>query len=108
MQLDQFKQAALDEILKKIILIAHPKKVILFGSAVRGEMGTQSDFDLLVVVENSVLCRRTAQEIYRSLVGVGFAADILVVHEEDIELLKDQDGTVIKPALLEGKVLHAA
>ena len=106
--LDPLRQAVLDEILRKIVKIAQPKKVILFGSASRGQMSAHSDFDLLVVVENNVACRRTAQQIYLDLVGVGFAADILVVHEEDVESLKNQDGTIIKPALQEGKVVHAA
>ncbi len=54
-----------------------PKKIILFGSAVRGEMTENSDLDLLVVVPPGVHRRQTAQKIYRNLIGVGFAADII-------------------------------
>ena len=101
-------ETILNEIVKRIIATAHPKKIVLFGSAARGQMTDHSDFDLLVIVKNSMPCRHTAQNIYLSLVGVGFAADIIVIHEDDAALLENQEGTIIKPALSEGRVLHAA
>jgi len=39
----------LDEIVSRIVNVAHPDKIILFGSAARGEIGSNSDIDLLVV-----------------------------------------------------------
>jgi len=52
--------------------------------------------------------RNTAQKIYRNLVGLGFAADIVVVTEDDVERFKDNSGMIIQPALKEGKLLYAA
>ncbi len=98
----------LNEIIKRILDVVHPKNIILFGSAVRGEMGADSDIDLLVVVPSGLHRRKTAQKIYRNLIGVGFAVDIVVVLEDDIERFKDRNGMVIQPALKEGKVLYAA
>lgn len=98
----------LNETLKRILGVVKPKKVILFGSAVRGEMGKNSDIDLLVVVSSGLHRRKTAQKIYRNLIGVGFAADIIVVTEDDIEQFKDHKGMIIKPVLEEGRVLYAA
>ncbi|MDD3927940.1 MAG: nucleotidyltransferase domain-containing protein [bacterium] len=96
------------EIVKRVIATASPLKIILFGSAARGEMGPNSDLDILVVMPTGAHRRQTAQKIYRSLIGVGFAADIVVVTEEDIERFKDSDATVIRPAIEEGQVLYAA
>jgi len=98
----------LAEAVRRIVEAVRPKKIILFGSAVRGEMGPDSDMDLLVVIPPGGHRRRTAQTIYRNLIGVGFAADIIVVTEGDIEQYKDQIGMVIRPALEEGKVIYAA
>ena len=98
----------LDETLKRILAVVKPKKVILFGSAVRGEMGANSDIDLLVVVPSGLHRRKTAQKIYRNMIGVGFAADIVVVTEDDIERYGENSGMVIRPALEEGEVLYAA
>jgi len=50
----------LNEIILRIVKTAHPLKIILFGSAQRGEMGPNSDLDILVVVPwNRLLRLRT-------------------------------------------------
>ena len=95
------------EIVKRILLVVHPKKIILFGSAVRGEIGPNSDLDFLVIVSSSEHRRKTAQKIYRNLIGVGFTADIIVVTEKNVERYKNNTGMIIKPALEEWKVLYA-
>ena len=98
----------LDEIIGRIVKTAHPRKIILFGSAGRGDMGPNSDLDILVVMPPGVHRRKTARSIYRNLIGVGFAADIVVVTEQDIERYKDNIGMVIKPALEQGRLLYAS
>ena len=40
----------LDDLVRRIVEVAHPRQIILFGSAARGDMGPQSDIDVLVVV----------------------------------------------------------
>ncbi|MBI5408058.1 MAG: nucleotidyltransferase domain-containing protein [Nitrospirae bacterium] len=105
-------QQSLDNILKetvqRILSVVQPKKVLLFGSASRGEMHKDSDIDILVVVQSGTHRRKTAQKIYRNMIGVGFAVDIIVVTDDDMEEFKDNLGMVIRPALEEGKILYAA
>jgi len=98
----------LQETLQRILEVAKPKKVILFGSAARGSMGANSDIDLLVVVPSGVHRRRTAQNIYQNMIGVGFAADIVVVTEDDVERYGNRPGMVIMQAVNEGRILYAA
>jgi predicted nucleotidyltransferase len=38
----------LNEIIRRIVEVARPDRIILFGSAARREMGRDSDIDLLV------------------------------------------------------------
>lgn len=104
----QVKQKVLDEIIRRIVEVAQPEKIIMFGSAVRGEMGPNSDVDLLVVKSNVAHRGRLAGDIYMNLIGAGQAVDVIVVTPEDIEQYKDAIGLVIKPALREGKVICAA
>lgn len=99
---------ALKETIQRIARTAHPKKILLFGSAARGEMGPNSDLDLLVIVADGQHRRKTAQEIYRSLIGVGFASDIVVVTESDVETYRENPGTVISSALREGRCVYDA
>lgn len=39
----------LTEILRRIVDVARPEKIILFGSTARGDRGPDSDLDLLVI-----------------------------------------------------------
>lgn len=98
----------LNNIVSRIIETSRPAKVILFGSASRGDMTEESDFDILVITKNGTHRRRTAQLIYKNISDIGFASDIVVVTEEDIEFYKDEETSIISPALKEGKVLYAA
>lgn len=95
----------LDDVVRRIVEVAQPEKVILFGSAARGELKPDSDLDLLVI-KSGVHRRRLAQAIYMNLFGVGPAVDIVVVTPEDVERYKDSFALVIEPALREGKVVY--
>ncbi|MBI5410139.1 MAG: nucleotidyltransferase domain-containing protein [Nitrospirae bacterium] len=100
-------QEKLKEIIHRIVEVAKPDKIILFGSAARGEMGPNSDVDLLVVKSGDFHRGCLTEEIYMNLFGVGQAVDIIVVTPEDVERYKDSFAVVIYPALREGKVVYA-
>ncbi|MBI3078694.1 MAG: nucleotidyltransferase domain-containing protein [Deltaproteobacteria bacterium] len=97
----------LDEIIRRIVEVAKPEKIIMFGSAARGEMGPNSDVDLLVIKSGANRLELTGQ-IYMNMHGVGQAVDIVVVTPEDVERYRDSFALVIYPALREGKVVYAA
>ena len=102
------EQGLLDEVVKRTVKAVQPLRIILFGSAARGTMGQHSDLDLLVVVPDGVHRRRTAQAVYKSLRGMGFAKDVVVVTESDIRQYGDNPSLVIYPALRQGKELYHA
>ena len=95
----------LSEVIRRIVEVAQPERIILFGSAARGEMGPNSDLDLLVVKAGAHR-RRLAQKIYMNLFGVGQAVDVVVVSPEDIKRYRNSHSLVIKPAMQEGKVVY--
>ena len=98
-------QDTLNDIIRRVVEVAEPERIILFGSAARGEMNRHSDVDLLVVKDVADLRRLTA-EIYRRLYGVGAAVDIVMVTPQDVERYRDSHALVIKPALREGTVMY--
>ena len=100
-------QPVLDEIVRRIVEVAEPEQIILFGSAARGEMGPHSDVDLLVVKAGADALDLMGR-IYRRLRGVGAAVDAIVVSPEDVERYRNSHALVIKPALREGKVVYEA
>lgn len=109
--LSEGTQSALDllgEVVRRIVEVASPDRIILFGSTARGESGPQSDLDLLVVKTGVAHRRRLAQRIYKHLLGVEVPVDVLVVTPEDVEAFKNRVGTMIGPALREGRVVYVA
>ena len=95
-----------DEVKRRILQTVQPQRVLLFGSAARGEMTPDSDLDVLVIVPGPVHRRQIEQHIYASLRGLHFPIDVIVATEEDIEKYGDRIGTIYRPALREGKVLY--
>ena len=63
-------QQILDDIIRRIVEVAQPEKIILFGSAARGEMNRHSDVDLLVVKDGSDPWT-VMGDIYGNLRGAG-------------------------------------
>jgi predicted nucleotidyltransferase len=98
----------LDEVVRRVVEVARPERIILFGSAARGAAGPDSDLDLLVVKRGVPHRRRLAQQIYSRLVGVEVPVDVLVVTPEDVEAFRDKVGTIIGPALREGREVYVA
>jgi len=99
----------IEEIVRRVTSAVHLLRVILFGSAARGEMGPESDVDLLIVVPDGTRRRDASRKAYRALSGLGVAKDVIVVTESDVKEFGENPSLVIKPALEEGReVYHAA
>jgi predicted nucleotidyltransferase len=98
----------LEEITARILSVAKPSRVVLFGSGARGAMGKDSDLDILVIVREPVHRRQLAQKIDRTLHGLGVPVDILVATEADVKKYGHLPGTILKPALRDGRVLYEA
>ena len=100
-------RSVLADIVERVVEAARPDKIILFGSAARGEMGPNSDIDLLVIKSGKFNRDRVAREIYRRLSGSA-AVDAVVVTSEEVEQYGDSPYLVIYPALRDGKVVYHA
>ena len=101
-------QDKIKELVRRIVKTVEPNRILLFGSAARGNLGPDSDLDVLVIMPDGVHRRQTAQKIHRSLAGIGISKDILVVTESDVKEYADNPSLVIYPALREGKELYRA
>lgn len=102
------KDEVIEEVVRRIVEVAQPERIILFGSAARGQVGPDSDLDFLVIKSGVEHRGRLAGNIYRRLFGVPVPVDVLVVTPEDVEYLKDKVGNVVGPALREGREVYAA
>jgi predicted nucleotidyltransferase len=98
--------AVLADIVNRIVRAAKPQKIVLFGSAARGEMGPDSDYDLLVIKGGKFNYWRLMRKIQEHLTGKKAAVDVVLWRAEDVERYRDSHCLVICPALKEGKVVY--
>lgn len=94
-------------VVEKIIEISKPRKVILFGSYVRGDMNMNSDLDVLIVTDRNIENpRKESVRIRRALRGILMPMDILVVQEKDLETMANTPGLIYREAIRNGKVVY--
>lgn len=99
-------ESALQEAVDRIATRFHPDKIILFGSAARGQGGPDSDADLLVVMPVEGSKRQQAVQIDLALEGIPIPIDLVVITPDEVEKYRDAMGTIIHEAVREGKVLY--
>jgi len=98
----------LNELVHRIVTTVHPLRVILFGSAARGEMGTDSDIDVLVVMPDGTHRRHTAEMLQRQFFGIPYGIDVVVATPTDLEKYRQSVGLIYRTILEEGRELYAA
>lgn len=96
----------LHEVVRRIIAVAEPEEIILFGSAARGQLRRHSDFDLLVVKAGVEDRHRLAQDIHVHFFGIPVPIDLIVVTPDEIRDSRGRWWTFLGRALLEGKRIY--
>ncbi len=98
----------IEELVQRIKNAVQPLRIILFGSAARSTMKSDSDFDILVIMPEGVHRRHTAQYLHQQLIGFNFPVDILVATPTMLERYRHNPGLVYSVALKEGKDIYVA
>ena len=97
----------LAKMVKRLVERFDPDSIILFGSHARGTAQPESDIDLLVILSFTGSPRAKRLEMRLALHEFPVATDIIVATPDDVERWRDVVGTIIRPALTEGKILYA-
>src|SRR5437016_7397932 len=97
--------AILADIVKRIVRAAKPEKIVLFGSAARGTMGPDSDYDVLVIKGGKYKQWPLLTRIYHCLPGTA-AVDVVLATPEVVERYRDTHCLVYCRAMWEGKVIY--
>ena len=84
----------------------NPDKIILFGSQARNDSDKNSDIDLLVLINPNGNRRKLIVEMDRTLRGLNYSRDIVILSSKEFERDKYIAGTLARYAYLEGKVLY--
>jgi predicted nucleotidyltransferase len=101
-----FDHGLVDQVVRKIAGEFNPERIIIFGSAAKGEAGDQSDLDILVVMNTELPYYKRAPEVRRKLLEIPLAMDILVTTPEEFGVYKDDNRSFIKDIVRTGKIAY--
>jgi excisionase family DNA binding protein len=94
-------------IVGRIVRVADPAKIVLFGSRARGDAREDSDYDLLVIVDDATNRRALRIAIRRSFDDLAVAADVIVATvEEAAGRIPGRPAGVVYWALRGGHVVY--
>ncbi len=97
-----------DDLVSRIVDAVHPMRIIVFGSAAQGQIGPDSDIDVMVVMPDGTHCLNTTRYLYQRMIGFSFPVDILVATPTVLERHKDNRGLIYRTILAEGREIYAA
>ena len=100
--------ALIGEIVRRILSVAQPDKIILFGSAATGPMSRDSDIDLLIVETGPIDRPQEYVRVRRALGSMGFPFDLLFITKDWFEASKNVSGGIAYPAHKHGRVIYEA
>lgn len=95
------------EALNRILSVAKPERVVLFGSWARAEADADSDLDLLVVLPLTEPRHELALRLLQALADLPVPKDLIVLSPEEWETKRHLPGTIAYPADREGLILYA-
>ena len=101
-------ETLLSEVVRRILTVSHPNRIILFGSAATGQMTKDSDLDILVVEPQPGDTRDRSVKIRRALGDVRYPVDVIVMSSERFEATKNLIGGIAYPACKYGYALYEA
>jgi len=96
----------IESIVQQLIDKYRPSKIILFGSAARGEYDKVNDLDFLILKQDVPLRGLDRMRELDDLIDRNMAADMLVYRPEEFEHLIKLGDPFIKRILSEGRVLY--
>ena len=96
----------LQAVVRRLLTVGAPYKIVLFGSRARGDARADSDLDLLIIEASDLPRYKRSPRYLRALVGLFPAKDVMVWTPEEVEAWAEVPQAFITTALREGKTLY--
>jgi predicted nucleotidyltransferase len=96
-------------VVRRLVEAYSPERIYLFGSVARGEVGPDSDYDIMVIVPDDAPPERLRSRLgYRALRGTGTAADVVVWSRSGFERRARVAASLPAIVAREGMLLYSA
>jgi predicted nucleotidyltransferase len=99
-------QSEIKSITNQIIEKYNPEKIILFGSAARGQFSLDSDADFLIIKKNTPYYGADRIRELSRLIERNIPIDLLVYKPEEFKKRIEMGDPFLKAILKEGKILY--
>ena len=101
------EDAALERLVAYVRDVARPQRIVLFGSRATGHARPDSDYDLLIVLDDDgPTPREVTGALYSGKVGFDVAADFVVTTAAKLERHRDNVGLIYGEALDTGRDVY--
>jgi predicted nucleotidyltransferase len=101
-------ESVLSEVVRRVLAVARPDRIILFGSAATGQMTKDSDIDILIVEPTAKNRHEESVAITDAIGDVRFPVDVKIISSERFEATKNIIGGIAYPAHKYGRILYEA
>src|SRR6185436_1944732 len=95
-----------EAVVQRLIALARPRRIILFGSYARGEVNCDSDLDVLVVTDELPSPRAESARLRRALRDISMPMDILVIPQSALDQLRYRSDLIYREACDKGQVVY--
>jgi predicted nucleotidyltransferase len=96
----------IESITTQIIEIYNPEKIILFGSAVRGDLSSDSDVDFLIIKKETPLYGADRIRELSRIIERNVPIDFLIYRPEEFDKRLEMGDPFLKAIIEEGKILY--
>lgn len=99
----------LTELVRRLVEAYRPERIYLFGSMARGDAGTDSDYDLMVIIPDDAPPEMQRSRLaYRALRGSRTAADVVVWPKSSFERRARVPASLPATVAREGALIYGA
>ena len=96
----------LNELVRRVLSVGSPHKIVLFGSRGRGDARPDSDLDLLILEDSELPRYQRSPRYYHVLTGLFPSKDIVVYTPEEVQEWSGVPNAFVTVALREGRILY--
>ena len=108
MSQERIDEPLIREIVRRVLDVTQPDRIIIFGSAVRGQMTDDSDIDVLILEQSPEDVWEEQRRVSQALRGLDFPFDVIVMSSARFLETKDVIGGIAYPAHKYGQVVYEA
>ena len=94
------------QVVDQIVTLAHPRRVILFGSAAAGRVEEDSDLDFLVVVPENERPQELTDRLNMDVRNRPMPCDFMVVTQSVLDRNRDNPGLIYGEILTHGRDVY--